>query len=209
MGKLDVQDVKEKIILMAITVGIFLPVRMVFTTYISDHWLGSLGLVSLFALFFIYLVRKKKMGFIGKLFEKQMKKTIGGRLGKYVIAFAIVFLIYFGASIFLIDRGNSVYYDDKEILFAAFQNSEQINAASIPIEELQGPVPLLANDALNWLSNVEYTLSVTLALMNDMTDGWIGSLMIIVFVEQFEVLGILYFFRRSYKQKSTMQVKAE
>ena len=99
------------------------------------------------------------------------------------------------------DRGNSVYYYDKEVLFTTLQEYQQLTRDNIPIEKLLGPVPLAENiDSLVWLSNVEYTLSVSLALMNDYTGGWMENLMFVVFVEQFEVIGILYFFRRRYKQ---------
>lgn len=199
MGKIDVQDVKEKLFLLGVTAGIFLPIRMVFVTYVTDDWLGSLGLLSLFGLLFIYLTRKNKLGHVGRIFEKQVRKTIGGKIGKYIITFSIVFLIYFGASIFLIDRGNSVYYNDKEILYDTLQNYHQLTRENIPIDKLVGPIPLVENEGFAWISNVEYTLSVSLALMNDVSNGLIGNLMFIVFIEQFEVLGILYFFRRKYK----------
>lgn len=204
MGKIDVQDVKEKLFLLGITAGIFLPIRMIFVTYVTDHWLGSLGLLSLFGMVFIYLTRKNKLGQVGRIFEKQVRKTIGGKIGKYIIAISIMFLIYFGASIFLIDRGNSVYYYDKEILYDTLQNYHQLTRDNIPIDKLVGPVPLGVNERFAWISNLEYTLSVSLALMNDVTDGLIGHLMFIVFIEQFEVLGILYFFRRKYKMPVQM-----
>lgn len=207
-GKVDVQDVKEKIILMGITAGIFLPIRMLFVNYVTDDWLGSVGLLSIFGLVFVYLTQKRKLGRFGRIVEKQMRKTIGGRAGKYIVVFSVMFLIYFGASIFFMDRGNSVYYYDKEILFTTLQDYEQLTRDNIPIEKLLGPVPLSENfDGFAWISSAEYTLSVSLALMNDVTGGWMENLMFIVFVEQFEVLGILYFFRRRYKQPQ--QIKPE
>ena len=212
MGNIDVQDVKEKIFLLGITAGIFLPVRVLFVTHITDDWLGSLGLLSLFGLLFIYLTRKRKLGRLGRIFEKQMRKTIGGRIGKYIVGISILFLIYFGASIFLIDRGNSVYYYDKEILFDTFQNHQQLTSDNIPIEKLVGPVPLGVNfNEFAWISSLEYTLSVSLALMNDITDGWMENFMFVVFIEQFEVLGILYFFRRQYRTpvQTKPQISAE
>ena len=124
---MDIQDIKEKLLLLGITAGLFLPIRMIFMTYVTEHWLGSFGLVTVFGLSFIYLIKKNKLGRVGRIFERQMTKTIGGKTGKYIIAFTIVFLIYFGTSIFLMDRGNSVYYDDKEILFLVFQNLQLLN----------------------------------------------------------------------------------
>jgi hypothetical protein len=197
---IDVQDVKEKIFLLGITAGIFLPIRILFVTYVTDSWLGGLGLLSIFGLGFVYLTRKNKLGRIGRIFEKQMRKTIGGKAGKYVIAVTVLFLVYFGSGVFFMDRGNSVYYYDTEILYDTFQNYQQLTRENVPIERLVGPAPLGANlNEFAWISNLEYTLSVSLALMNEVSGGWIENLMFIVFIEQFEVLGILYFFRRKYK----------
>ena len=191
---MDKQDVKEKLLLFGITAGIFFPVRMLFSTYVSDYWLGSLGLASVVGILFIFLIKKNKLGRIGKIFEKQM------RAGKYIIAFAIMFLIYFGSSIFLLDRGNSVYYNDKVILFSAFQNNHQLNLENISIQQLEGPVSLGTDlEVFVWLSNLEYMLSISLALMDDISEGWLANLVVIVFIEQLEVLGILYFFRIKYK----------
>ena len=68
------------------------------------------------------------------------------------------------------------------------------------MEQLEGTIPLATSlEGLFWLSNFEYALSISLALMDDVSDGWIGNLIAIVFIEHVEVFGILYLFRRKYK----------
>jgi len=92
---LDIQDIKEKLLLLCITLGIFLPVRLFFGTFVSEYWIGSLGMVSAFALLFIYLIKKNKLGFVGRIFEKQMKKVICGKTGKYIITISFIFFDLF------------------------------------------------------------------------------------------------------------------
>ena len=204
---LDIQDIKEKLLLLGITVGIFLPVRLFFGTFVSEYWIGSLGMVSAFALLFIYLIKKNKLGFVGRIFEKQMKKMICGKTGKYIITISLIFLIYFGASLVLIDRGNTVYFYDKQILFWSFQQNDRLIMEKTLIEQLEGPTPLGANlEGLMWLSNIEYSLSLSLALMDDVSEGLLSSLVLIVFIEQMEVLGILFLFRKKY---NTAQIKTQ
>jgi len=199
---LDIQDIKEKLLLLGITVGIFLPVRLFFGTFVSEYWLGSLGMVSAFALLFIYLIKKNKLGFVGRIFEKQMKKIICGKTGKYIITISLIFLIYFGASLILIDRGNSVYFYDKQILYWSFQQNDRLVMEKTLIEQLEGPPQLGTNlEGLVWLSNIEYSLSLSLALMDDVSEGLLSSLVLIVFIEQMEVLGILFLFRKKYNTK--------
>jgi len=202
---LDIQDIKEKLLLLGITVGIFLPVRLFFGTFVSEYWIGSLGVVSVLALLFIYLIKKNKLGFVGRIFEKQMKKMICGKTGKYIITISLIFLIYFGASLVLIDRGNSVYFYDKQILFWSFQQNDRLIMEKTLIEQLEGPAQLGTNlEGLTWLSNIEYGLSLSLALMDDVSEGLLSSLVLIVFIEQMEVLGILFLFRKKY---NTTEIK--
>ncbi len=199
---LDIQDIKEKLLLLGITVGIFLPVRLFFGTFVSEYWIGSLGMVSAFALLFFYLIKKNKLGFVGRIFEKQMKKMICGKTGKYIIMISLIFLIYFGASLILIDRGNSIYFYDKQILYWSFQQNDRLILEKTLIGQLEGPAPLGTNlEGFGWLSNIEYTLSLSLALMDDVSEGLLSSLVLIVFIEQMEVLGILFLFRKKYNPK--------
>jgi len=50
MGK---SDFKEKLIIAGFLIGIFLPIRLVFVEYVSDHWLGNFGLISVLGLGFV------------------------------------------------------------------------------------------------------------------------------------------------------------
>jgi len=86
--KMDKKDLKEKIIVLGVTVGLFFPVRIFFSVYVSEHWLGSLGVMSALAILLVVLIKKKKLGWFGIIFEKQMRKTVGGKTGKYLIGFA-------------------------------------------------------------------------------------------------------------------------
>ena len=197
---MDRKDLIEKLIILGVTTGIFLPLRIFFSAYVYDHWLGSLGIVSAIGILFVVLIKKNKLGKFGQIFERQMKKTIGGKTGKYVIGFSILFLVYFGASLYFIDRGDTVYFDDKEIFYTMISSGEEIKAENIPIEKLNGPEPFLGNDDLMWISSLDYGLSIAYALMDEAADGWLSHFIVVIFVEQLEVLGLLYFYRRTYKQ---------
>ena len=197
---MDKQDLKEKLIILGITTGVFLPLRVFFSSYVYDHWLGSLGLVSALGIVFVILIKKNKLGEFGRIFERQMKKTIGGKTGKYIIGFSILFLVYFGGSLYFIDRGETVYLHDKEIFFEIISTGEKFTVDDIPVNELHGPELFVGVDSLMWISSLDYGLSVAYAVMDEATDGWLSHLIVVIFVEQLEVLGLLYFYRRTYKQ---------
>ena len=201
---MDRKDIKEKLIILAVTTGIFLPIRVLFTSYVSEYWLGSLGLVSAFGLLFVFLIKQNKLGWFGKMFEKQMRKTIGGKTGKYIIVISVLFLIYFGASLYFIDKGNTVYFEDKEI-FSSVMLSDDSSIENIPAEKLNGPQPLLNIAGIQWITYFDYVLSIAYGIMDDTTDGWLSHFIVVVFVEQLEMIGLLCFYRNTFKHKISVE----
>ncbi len=197
---MDKIDLKEKLIVLGVTSGIFLPVRIIFSSLVSDHWVGSVGLVSAFAILLVVLIRKNVLGKFGEIFERQMKKTIGGKSGKYVIIFAIMFSLYFGASLYFMDRGDTVFSHDKEVFYEAIVNKEKFTIDDIPKERLIGPISNGFTD-MGFIGGLDYALSISFAIMNDVTGGWLSHLVIVIFVEQLEVIGLLFFYRFTYSEK--------
>ena len=197
---MDRKDLKEKLIILGVTTGIFLPLRVFFSMYVYDHWLGSLGLVSAIGILFVVLIKRNKLGEFGRIFERQMKKTIGGKTGKYVIGFSILFLVYFGASLYFIDRGETVYNHDMEIFYSLILTGQEFKVENIPVEKLNGPLQYPDIPGFMWVSSLDYGLSIAYAMMNQASEGWLSHLIVVIFVEQLEVLGLLYFYRRTYRQ---------
>lgn len=206
--KMEKQDLKEKLIVIGITAGLFFPIRIFFSAYVSEYWLGSLGIMSILAILFVVLIKKKKLGRLGVLFERQMRKTVGGKTGKYLICFAIFFLIYFGATLFFIDRGNETYVNDKEIFYLAIMEEEGYNINDLSTYELIGPKLISQKDFQNFqvLGSIDYMFSIAYAVMNDMSEGWLEHVVMVMFVEQIELIGLLFFYRNIFKS-TKVQVK--
>lgn len=199
---MDKTDIKEKLLLLGITAGVFLPIRIIFSAYVSDFWLGSLGVVSIFAVIFVCLVKKNKLGRLGEIFERQTKKTLGGKTGKYVIALSLFFLVYFGGTLYFIERGNTVFFEDKEIFYLAILNEQGYNVEDMSSYDLIGPKLIAYTDSGNFqsIAKLDYMFSIAYAVMNDLSEDWLSHIVIIMFVEQIEVIGLLIFFRQTYKQ---------
>lgn len=201
-------DLKEKLIVLGVTIGIFLPVRIFFSSYVTDDWLGSVGIMSAFAILLVFLIKRKKMGRFGTIFEKQMRKTVGAKTGKYLIGFALFFLVYFGATMFFIDRGNSVYLEDKEIFYLAITQEDGYNINDLSTYELIGPqlASHTGEQNIRTLSSIDYMFSIAYAVMNDMSHGWLAHVVVVMFVEQIELIGLLILFRNMYKPISKVQL---
>jgi len=189
MGK---GDFKEKLIVIVFLIGIFLPLRLIFVEFVSEHWLGNFGLITGLGLALLILTKKGKLGRIGNIFEKQMKNTIFGKTGKIVIALSVLSLMYFGSTMLFMERGESVYSDDKALFYDAIVSNsgiEQINPNNLK------NIHIVYDSDNRIYSTFDYAFSITYAIMNDFSGGWLEHLYFILLVEQIEVLGIFTFYR--------------
>lgn len=198
-------DIKEKLIVFGVITGIFLPVRMVFYNYFSVHWIGSLGLVSSLMFILILLAHKRKLGRFGDLFLNQLTKTIKGKSGKVAILISFVLIAYFGSSLMWIERGNTIYSDEKhlvsQILFLNYGHDK------MDASEIHKIMNIKLGNTLTDMSNISYVdqvISMTYAIMNDMMGGWMINLDVILLVEQLEFLGFLVIYRKIYVPSKIM-----
>lgn len=177
----------------AVITGIFLPARMVFYTYVSPHWIGSLGLVSSLMILITFLAHKNKLGHFGTIFIEQITKIMKGKSGKVVIAISLFFIAYLGSTLVWIERGNTIYSDEKQIV------SDLIFHDSLTSSQVRNNVHVIQmhqNDDLFGFSRFDQVVSLTYAIMNDMMGGWLVNFDAILLIEQFEVLGLIFFYRQ-------------
>ena len=185
--------------------GIFLPLRIIFYNYFSTHWIGSVGLVSSFMLVLILLSHKRKLGCFGDLFLNQLTKTIKGKSGKVAIVLSFVIIVYFGSTLVWIDRGNTIYFNEKQLIFQTlFLNHGH---DKIDVTKIHKIMNLRSENTLITTSNIGYVdqiLSMTYSIMNDMMDGWMMNMSVILLVEQVEFLGFLLIYRNIYVRSKTV-----
>lgn len=192
---MDVNDIKEKIIVIGITALVFLPIRLLVSQYLAEHWLGNLGIATLISIMLIVLIKKDKLGTLGNIFKNQLVKSLWGRSAKIIVLTLVLFTCYFGTTILLIDRGNTLYYDDKEVLFQSISNNE--------IESLRLSGPQIKDNifGLPQIQYADYLFSISYAMLNDAMGGMLINLHLILFVEQVELLGLFWFYRKIFRPK--------
>ena len=194
--------------------GLLLPARLLFVEYVSDNWFGSLGIISAISILVIILVRKKKLGFFGPMFERQMYKFQRGKRGLLVFGESLFLLLILGSMIFAIDQGNSVYSHLKlqTMVDSPSTSSEQIlesakqwDAFDWFIAFLMVPVAFLTAFP---------QMSAVIASVDQSLDGWLLHFYTVGFVEYLELFGILIFYKISFRKKlkspiiSTLYAKA-
>ena len=202
---MNTKDLVEMLIISGVMIGIFLPARLIFSFYFSDEWIGSVGVVSAFAILLFVLIKNHKLGKFGQIFERQMRKTIGGRTGKFAISFSIIFLALFATTLILIDRGYTVHQEDKELFYQEIVENENYNIENLSRDDLNGPI-YVDGPVLQVFSVVEYGLSISYAIVNDITEDWLRHILIVILVEQIEVVGLLYFYRRAYRPITQIKI---
>lgn len=200
--KFNKKEFMEILAVSGMMIGVLLPIRILFITFIGSSWLGSFGSVSAVAITMLYLSKKNKLGWFGRAFLNQMFKINKGKR-KYFSYFIIGFGIFFtGSIIYASELGNTLYQSEKTDFKALIPEDEQ-NMNSVLAET--GKVKV--TDFLTALFAIFYLLffrfdffAVLVSTMNDISNNFISHMATIMLVEQLELAGILIYFRISVKQ---------
>ena len=198
------QNIKEILIVFSVMTGIFLPIRLIFVSYVSDNWFGSFGLISVISILILILTRKQKLGAFGKIFQKQMNRLHSSRFAKFVYFQSIIVLLAFGILIFSIEIGNSFYFEEKQNLL---EQTTQISDHGLEFDpEIEFTIERIAMGMLLSVFTFIFEFPLfagALAIINDVFDGWILHFYTVAFIEQLEIFGILLFFRLT-REKTTI-----
>jgi hypothetical protein len=196
------KDVYETIIVFAVMAGVLLPARLIFVTYVSDNWFGSFGIITAISIGILILVKKKKLGAFGKMFERQIEKLLRGKRKILVYAESVFVLVLLGTMIFAINQGNSRFAEMKD--------------QSLLSQELGNPEKIMEQTdewgADDWLYGLVIAplafvtdfpqMSAVIASFDAVMDGWLLHFYTVGFVEYTEFLGILITYRFVVKTKS-------
>jgi hypothetical protein len=198
---LNTRDFKEKIIVSATFTGIFLPIRLFFFTYVSQFWLGSFGIMSVVLLIIMYLSRKGKLGYLGRIIDKQIMSFSKGRYGKLSLVY-LIFTIYL-YSLFIYGA-SYVPPETKDIITSQLAEQGITDMESASQAENVG----WSGPGASW--GVLFSLVIILipnkigfalfSIINDWTDGWMVHFSMVLLVESLEILGLVLYFR--YKKKA-------
>lgn len=199
----QLRSIFESLIVFSVMTGLLLPARLLFVEYVSDDWLGSLGIISAISISVIFLARKQKLGFFGPMLERQVYRFQRGKRGLIIFGESVFLLLILGTMIFAIDQGNSMISDIKVTnVPSSASGSEEIlkYANQMEFSEwlhsfLMVPVAFLTTFP---------QMSVAIATIDQRLDGWLMHFYTVGFVEYLELLGILIFYRFSFRKKQVL-----
>ncbi len=201
----------ETVIVFLVMTGIFLPVRFIFVTLISDDWLGSFGIVSVFAVIMVILAKKGKLGKFGAMFQRQMTKIHTGKRRKFIYTNLAFSAVMMGLFVVSINLGNTTFVDQKnEIIHIAELQGESLQEPAdmnrlaqelkeIPLEQILASlvaIPVLLIYHFPYFAGM-------MAIEDDLTSGFFMHFSIVGFVEILEMVGVLIFYKITFR-KSTV-----
>ncbi len=199
----------ESLIVFGVMTGLLLPARLLFVEYVSDNWFGSLGIISAISILIIILVKKKKMGFFGLMFERQMYKFQKGKRGILVFGESLFVLLVLGSMIFAIDQGNTAY---SELKIQDTENIPLVNNPTANPEQILEPTKEWG--AYDWFIaflmvpmaflTVFPQMSAAIASIDQILNGWLLHFYTVGFVEYLELLGIFTYYKISFRRKSEL-----
>jgi len=198
-------EVKERIATIAIFTGVFLPIRLLFYSYVSQIWIGSFGIMTAVLLVLMYFSNKDKLGYVGYIINKHTYSFAKGKFGKFAMVW-LVFTIYIS--------GNMIYgiehppqeFKAKVVNTLSESGIKDMESVTEKSKDLHFEGPGAAMGPLfsviiilipNKMGHSVYSI------LNDFSDGWILHFATVILIEELEVLGLLIYFRYFYKPRST------
>lgn len=185
----------ESLIVFAVMAGVLLPARILFVEFVSDNWLGSFGVITAVSMLVIILAKKRKLGFFGPMLERQMYKFQKDKRGLVIVGESIFLLSILGVMIFAIEQGNALYaklqYDSTNSADQVLESVSELETSDWLFGFLMAPVGFLTAPEM----------SMAIASIDQKLDGWLLHFYTVGFVEYLELLGILIYYKISFRLK--------
>lgn len=179
----------------------FLPIRLVFYTFVSQWWIGSFGLITILLITVMVLANKNKLGRLGVIINKQVMSFSKGKFGKVSLIY-LVFMIYL-YSLFIYGVENPSERKEEFLATLEAEGITDLESAS-QAENIGWSGPGASLGILFSLIIIMTPNSIGFALfgiINDWTDGWMLHFATVFLIESLEVLGLVIYFRYGCKKK--------
>jgi len=201
---MDKQDIKEKLIFLAITFCIFLPVRLLFYNFVSDWWVGSFGAITLVMILMLFLTKHNKLGYLGRIWKKQILKISKGKLGIIIIIQSIFFITMFSSIVWLTDVNRNTVETSELKDEIAKKGIDDLQSMGSALAFQDWRILLLPETWVQmyiFYSENPQKVGQLYAVIDDFSYGFHQHLNIVWLVEELETLAFVLYFRYFYHKK--------
>ena len=190
----------------------FLPARIFFYNYVSTWWVGSFGIMTIILVLMLYLVKKEKLGYVGRVWKKQIMKISKGKLGIFTIISLIFSITMLSTIVWITDMN---------------RNTEEVETVVKLIIEEKGVENIFDLYSLNmikffmetspeeWYAVIKMyaehpqVIGIAYAIIDDMTYGYHQHFNIVFLIEAVESLCFVLYFRFFYGKKQQINDKTK
>ena len=218
---------KQYLVVMLVTLAVFLPVRLFFYTYVSQSWLGNLGVMSVIAVVLFILIEKNKLGWFGVYFKNRVRRLVFSRIIWVVVVTSIATIIMYSSVLFAIDLVTSGNNDEEIQFMTAMLVINHTDGTILPDTLELKDLGLYPNNSTletvrtglldgtnstktkwvellndeNFARTLTLLVAVTIHEWNENTGAWGPHFMTVIVIEEIEALGLLVFYRKFYFKK--------
>lgn len=222
---------KQYIVVALVMLAIFMPVRLIFYTYVTTSWLGNLGVMSVIAIALFILIEKNKLGWFGRYFKNRVRRLVFHRVIWLVVFFSVSTILFYSFFLYEIDKVESGYFgvgsdSDIELMTSLLvYNAVEQNDYGL-LDELHtyglypsdgamfsygaglNPQNDTKNRIIDFVSKddgryaMDLIMSMMLYEMNLQSGAWGSHFITVIVVEELESLWLLFFYRKMYFNKA-------
>lgn len=193
----------DGLIVWGILTGILFPVRLIAVQLLGNHWIGSFGFLTIVSLSIIYLSKKNKLGWFGRLFIQQMLRLQRKKRRFVTFGFCVFSILLLSTFLYATQNGTS---DEQKIKSQITQIYKDKNKTLDLNSVLSSAKDLSSTDYIKGVYIMFYLMffhfdifSDIMSIMDDISGHNYSHFAMIMLVEQFEVLGILILYNRLFK----------
>ena len=216
-------NILEDSIVALVMIFVLLPVRIIFVRYVSDEWIGSLGIVTLVMVSLVLLSKYNKLGLFGRMFWRTSTRFKKGKK-RFFVYFAIGFNIFIWSLVISgiqFAENNPEIIEEKRLLLMQMTPQDQAMFDKINQAADAGDVVTVNNEMHEQLKKIEPVLILAAALTlvilpfidftawaliisftNDFVAGYILHFGTVLLVESFEIIGLMIYIHLAVKPKS-------
>ena len=130
----------------------------------TDHWLGSLGMITVITLSLIFLSTKGYLGWFGTAFIRQMNRIHKGKRRYIAFPMMALYITFFISTLVGIEMGNTLYSYPKEEFLALMPNEidPSLHSSFDAVKDADPedlPSPTEVFQALQWGSPQEFDVA--------------------------------------------------
>lgn len=216
-----IQDIKEKLLVGAFTLGVMYPLRWICYTYLTTHWIGSFGVLTAFMVTMIYLSKKNKLGKFGFIWKRQIKRFTKGKLGILLFTQSIIALLFFSSLLYFVQYGNNNLVSErdkilnllhtnglKDMQFTDVLKTDNLDrgmemSSALLHSDIYEQLPKALAGAVQYYSIHPqifiHDISLISSVENSIMSNNVESFLLILIVEELETFGFLIYFRFIFK----------